>query len=143
MSRSERKEARALARRVAARIKANSDLYDQRKYVNECGSPCCVAGWTVFEVEGNRDDWTVGARFFTRCIDEDDEVCEYWSDSAVEVTAQLALGLTAGETYTMFDSNPYAALADYEEDVDPPTATEACAMLIHFADENEVKWPER
>ena len=136
---SKREEGQALAAEVATVIEKHEKRYDQGTYRHEeggsslCGTPGCIAGWTMWILEGRRMEYGVPGHLQQR-----------WFGLGT-IEAGHALGLTNLEARTMFDPDPYEAVDDRGDLIDVPNATpaEAAAVLRHYAETGQVCWPLR
>jgi len=119
---------------VAKAIEQNPCLYRQDSFMHECGTPACVAGWSVaVSTHGEFAD-VADLRFYR--VDQFDRFSVRKYLGGIESIAGDNLGLTLDERTRMFDVDPYHG----EE---PATAAEAIEMLRHRAATGEVRWPER
>ena len=110
------------AAEVADAIEANEDDYDQSSIHFPCGTPACVAGWSIAVAKAGVEN-ARGASIFT---------CP-----APLAQAGRNLGLTPEEAEIMFDSYPYG------RDGEGASPAEAVAMLRRYASTHDVRWPER
>ena len=112
------------ALQVAEAIEAHAGQYHQGWYEHSCGTPACVAGWSVAVKARGLD----GAAGF--------DVRSLWLESKL-ITDEAArnLGLSASERPAMFSARPFVG-----DDTRKPTAAEAATMLRRYADTGEVVW---
>ena len=110
------------AREVADAIERHAGQYNQRRLQHSCGTPACVAGWSIAIAKAGRER-AAATSIFT---------CNHPIDRAQE-----NLGLTYEESEVMFGSHPYGG------DAPDATAAEAVAMLRQYAETDEVCWPTR
>ena len=126
-----KEEHRRHALDVADAIEANAGLYDQYRYAHDCGTPACVAGWSVAvkakgaEPAGGADLRALGYDAYAR---------------ADEIRRQAArnLGLTEEQGREMCLPNPYTGReADGVRRAEP---ADAVAMLRRYADTGRIVW---
>ena len=124
---------RAHAREVADAIEAHADRYDQRGFFHGCGTPACVAGWSVavrWKGKEGAADADLSGRPPIRWGRH-----KVWVCLRDEASSNLGLGARDGDA--MFGTLP---CTDGDGVRREPTAAEAAAMLRRYADTGEVVW---
>ena len=91
------------------------EKYDQTTWKHDCGSPACIAGWTVFKFHEYPDE------------------LEAMPGDEVTITAKCLLGLDWDTAENLFKANPLGSVFDV-------TTTEAAACLRHLAETGKVQW---
>ena len=116
-------------KQVRDAIASDPDQYDQGYYVNECGSPACVAGWAA------------------HLSLEPGEALGWWGLRMPDgryrnphLRAQMWLGLSSHDAGRMFDETPLWVNREDRSIYDEPTVQEALAMLDHAIETGEVVW---
>ena len=119
-------------RQVRDAIASDPDQYDQGHYVNECGTPACIAGWAVYlslKPGETLDDGLVNTRV--------------GPFDTVHDRAKKWLGLTENESDEMFNAAPlweYRGEVRYGCRYYKPAVQDALAMLDHAIETGEVVW---
>ena len=122
-----------LLQRIAHRIEATPDKYDQSIWEHPCGSPACVAGWACHLYEWSEDE--------TPPSNSEEDLL--WGESEIATSAKSALGLTNAESWMLFRRQWPAALFRWAncEDADrivfpnvEPAPDDAVRVLRAIAD---------
>lgn len=112
---------------LAEGIEKNAERFDMRFSFNECGSPACIAGWTLYYCEGRGKSWRMAQRSY---MDLRDEASEY-----LNLTPAQAIRL-----FTPIESKDYF---DHRAKQGTPrhiTPHHAAGTLRHLAETGKVDW---
>ena len=104
-----------------------SDSYYQDRYSNDCGTPACVAGQTVFQFDAKFLRFGVSKPYYFRGKEKEGEL----EIRVIEDEAAKLLGLNAQQADLLFDTMPI----DEE-----PTNQTAAKVLRHLANTGKVDW---
>ena len=129
-------EHRKHASAVADAIEAHAGRYHQGAYTHRCGTPSCVAGWSVAVKARGREGAAYVRVYESTPRDEDGARM-----GAVEAAVQN-LGLRGRQAVTMFDGSPYKGdpACRRGERSAGATAADAVAMLRRYARTGRVFW---
>ena len=111
----ERRAGRALALEVARAIEKRPDEFDQREWYRGCGTPSCVAGWTVWIMQGKPNKITSR------------------TGENPKREAMRGLQLLPYEADEMFEPAPLGKGTETNPE-------EAVQMLRHYAGTGKVQW---
>ena len=117
---------------------AASHTYCQVQYMNECGTPACVAGHAVVANEHTL--------FFGINEDGKDEIHINGKDESVSAFAQDILGLTTDEAMHMFQGYPMqwasreSRMTLCDSKYMGATKEQAIAMLEYAMEHHKVLW---
>ena len=101
-----REGGQALAAEVADAIEKHAEQFDQGEYLHKCGTPACVAGFTVWVAQGRP---TVLEMYMQ---DYGPEWGQRLDSLDVAMDAQAHLALTFNERLEMFHACPYPVNGD-------------------------------
>ena len=120
-------------RRTARAIEDHPDWYDQGEWLNDCGTPACVAGHAVYVAGGEfRPEGPEGPE------EPNGLICRAADGRVLPIRDYAAeiLGLNPRQAGVMFAAVPQ----DTWGQKFTPTAAEAVAMLTEAADTGRVVW---
>ena len=129
----ERTGGRATAARVAVAIRNHAKLYKQSCFAHRCGTPACIAGFTVWLAAGEPEDMDLSAHYGRPVREPGGNVTMRVNDVAVQQAAEAILEVDEYEGILMFTPWPYG-----KEKETPPQA--AAEMLEYYAKTGVVRW---
>ena len=134
-----REGGRRLALQVADVIEEHEAEYDQTEFVHLCGTPACIAGWTMWVVLGRpgsmRDVYLKEAKVPATGKSPEIPAQFDWGKMSKEAGKELELSMS--EQDTLFHAMPYFFEQGWA------TAKEAAETLRSYAATGVVEWPER